>query len=111
MPFRARWRKSPVYAAAILLLAGAAVAQPPSGAGASPGQRPGRADPAFSQPSIAPGLDYTVPTEAEIKAALDRIRDHFVRSTPYRIIDTVTGQPITDLSTPVKTAGIDSRSG
>ena len=111
MPFRARWRKSPVYAAAILLLAGGlSSAQPASGA-ASPGQRPGRADPAFSQPSIAPGLDYTVPTEAEIKAALDRIRDHFVRSTPYRIIDTATGQPITDMSTPVKTAGIDSRSG
>jgi len=95
----------------VLAGAGAAVAQPPSGAGASPGQRPGRADPAFSQPSIAPGLDYTVPTEAEIKAALDRIRDHFVRSTPYRIIDTATGQPITDLSTPVKTAGIDARNG
>ena len=109
MPFRSRWRKSPVCAAAILLLAGGlASAQAPAGAA---GQRPGRADPAFSQPSIAPGLDYTVPTEAEIKAALDRIRDHFVRSTPYRIIDTASGQPITDLSTPVKTAGIDSRNG
>ena len=52
-----------------------------------------------------------MPSEAEIKAVLDRIRDHFVRSTPYRIIDTATGQPITDLSTPVKTAGIDNRNG
>ena len=78
---------------------------------APPGQRPGRSDPAFSQPSMAPGVDYTVPTEAEIKAALDRIRDHFVRSTPYRIIDTTTGQPITDFSRPVKTAGIDNRNG
>jgi len=107
-------RRIPLARAAVFLLlagAGAAVAQPPSGAGASPGQRPGRADPAFSQPSIAPGLDYTVPAEAEIKAALDRIRDHFVRSTPYRVIDTATGQPITDFATPIKTAGIDTRNG
>ena len=83
----------------------------PTAATAASGQRPGRSDPAFSQPSAAPGVDYTVPSEAEIKAALDRIRDHFVRSTPYRIIDTSTGRPITDLSTPVKTAGIDNRNG
>ena len=89
---------------------GLAYAQPPA-ATAPPGQRPGRSDPAFSQPSVAPGVDYTVPSEAEVKAALDRIRDHFVRSTPYRIIDTATGQPITDLSAPVKTAGIDNRNG
>jgi len=89
---------------------GLAYAQPPA-ATAPPGQRPGRSDPAFSQPSVAPGVDYTVPSEAEVKAALDRIRDHFVRSTPYRIIDTATGQPITDLSTPAKTAGIDNRNG
>jgi len=79
-----------------------------------PGQRqprPGRSDPAFSQPSNRPGVDYTVPSEAEIKAVLDRIRDHFVRSTPYHIIDTATGQPITDLSQPTKTAGIDTRPG
>ena len=75
------------------------------------GQRPGRSDPAFSQPSIAPGVDYTVPSEAEIKAALDRIRDYLVRSTPYQIIDTTTGQPVTDFSKPFKTAGIDNRLG
>jgi rhamnogalacturonyl hydrolase YesR len=75
------------------------------------GQRPGRSDPAFSQPSLAAGVDYTVPTEAEIKIVLDRIREHFVRSTPYQIIDTATGQPITDLSKPTKTAGIDTRNG
>jgi len=78
---------------------------------AAPTQRPGRSDPAFSQPSIAPGVDYTVPSDAEIKAVLDRIRDHFVRSTPYRIIDTATGLPVTDLSTPTKTAGIDTKKG
>jgi rhamnogalacturonyl hydrolase YesR len=74
-------------------------------------QLPGRSDPAFSQPSIAPGVDYTVPTEAEVKAVLDRIRDYFVRSTPYRVIDTATGQPITDFSRPIRTAGIDARAG
>ena len=86
--------------------AGVAAAQAPAAA-----QRPGRSDPAFTQPSIAPGVDYTVPSEAEIKAVLDRIRDHFVRATPYRIIDTATGQPITDFSTPTKTAGIDTTPG
>jgi unsaturated rhamnogalacturonyl hydrolase len=85
-----------------------ASAQPPGQPPA--GQRPGRSDPAFSQPSIGPGTDYTVPSEAEIKAVLDRIRDHFVRNTPYRIIDTATGTPMTDLTTPTKTAGIDLKS-
>jgi rhamnogalacturonyl hydrolase YesR len=103
----------PVLFAALLLLIGGSVAgaQPPAGAEAPAVQRPGRSDPAFSRPSIAPGVDYTVPAEAEIKIALDRIRDHFVRSTPYRVIDTATGQPITDFATPVKTAGIDNRAG
>ena len=86
----------------------AARAQQPQGAKTVP---VGRSDPTFSQPSLAPGVDYTVPTEAEVKAVLDRIRDHFVRSTPYRIIDTATGAPITDLSKPTKTAGIDNRTG
>jgi unsaturated rhamnogalacturonyl hydrolase len=71
----------------------------------------GKSDPSFSQPSRAPGVDYVLPTESEIKATLDRIRDHFVRSTPYRIIDTQTGAVITDLSKPTKTAGIDLRAG
>ena len=84
---------------------------PPAAGSSSQTSRPGRSDPAFTQPSLAPGVDYTVPTEAEIKQVLDRIREHFVRSTPYRIIDTATGQPITDLSRPVKTAGIDNRAG
>ncbi len=74
-------------------------------------QKPGRSDPTFSQPSLAPGVDYVVPQPGEIKASLDRIRDYFVRSTPYRIIDTETGQTITDLAEPTKTAGIDLRGG
>jgi unsaturated rhamnogalacturonyl hydrolase len=104
-----------VFAACLLVLglsAAALSAQAPSALGqGAVAPKPGRSDPAFSQPSIAPGVDYTVPTEAEVKAVLDRIRDHFVRSTPYRIIDTATGQPLTDLTTPIRTAGIDNRAG
>jgi len=71
----------------------------------------GKSDPSFQQPSLAPGVDYTVPTEAEVKATLDRVLAYFVRSTPYRIIDTQTGQTITDFSRPTKAAGIDIRPG
>ena len=71
----------------------------------------GKSDPSFSQPSLPPGVDYVVPTVEEVKATLDRVRDHFVRSTPYHVIDTATGQVITDLTTPTKTAGIDMREG
>ncbi len=71
----------------------------------------GRSDPSFTQPSLAPGVDYVVPAESEIKGALDRIRDYFIRSTPYAIIDTQTGRPITDFAAPTKTAGVDLRPG
>ena len=86
--------------AAVLLALAPAAAQPP-----------GRSDPSFSQPSLAPGVDYVLPAESEVKATLDRIRDYFVRSTPYRIIDTATGAPIDDLTKPTRTAGIDLRPG
>src|SRR5580658_7558561 len=62
---------------------------------------------ACAQPSVPPGVDYAVPTESEIKATLDRVRDHFVRSTTYRVIDTATGRAIGDFSQPVKTAAIE----
>ena len=84
----------------VCLIAAAAQAQPP-----------GRSDPGFAQPSRAPGVDYVVPQAGEIKDTLDRIRDHFIRSTPYRIIDVHTGEPIADLSHPTKSAGIDLRPG
>ena len=71
----------------------------------------GKSDPKFSNPSLPPGVDYTLPEEAEIRAALERLRGHFERSTPYRIVDTSTGAEITDLSRPTKTAGIDTRNG
>jgi rhamnogalacturonyl hydrolase YesR len=87
------------------IVAATAAAQP-----AAP-PAPGRSDPAFSQPSLAAGVDYTVPSSDEIKLVLDRILDHFVRSTTYQVIDTATGKPITDLTTPIKTAGVDTRKG
>jgi rhamnogalacturonyl hydrolase YesR len=96
----------------LVLVAAAASAQTPkelTWPGASGAA--GKSDPAFSQPSRPSGVDYTLPTEAEIKAVLDRVRGHFERSTPYRVIDTATGTPATDLSTPIKTAGIDTRTG
>jgi len=71
----------------------------------------GRSDPTFAQPSIATGVDYTVPTEDEVKQVLDRIRQHFENSTPYRIIDTATGAGVADPGTPSKAAGIDMRGG
>ena len=74
-------------------------------------QPKGRSDPSFQQPSLADGVDYAVPTEAEIKAAIDRVFGYIVRSTAYRIIDTQTGQPITDFTHPIKTAGVDNRAG
>ena len=64
--------------------------------------------PAKAQPSAPQGVDYAVPTEGEIKATLDRIRDYFVRSTTYRVVDTRTGQPIADFSQPIKTAGVET---
>ena len=99
-----------LIAAGMVVVGSAAQQQlPKPAAQAASIEKTGRADPSFAQPSLAPGVDYTVPTEAEIKAVLDRVRDYFVTNTPYRIIDTETNQPITDFSTPVKTAGIDSR--
>ena len=101
-----------VPAVAALLWAAPALAQDrasltwPGASGAT-----GKSDPAFSQPSLPTGVDYTLPAEAEIKAVLDRVREHFERSTPYRVIDTATGAPIADLSKPVRTAGIDNRAG
>ena len=74
-------------------------------------QQPGRSDPSFTQPSIALGVDYTVPTEAEIKATLDRVHSYFVRATPYRIVNTETGETVRDLAQPIKAAGIDLREG
>jgi rhamnogalacturonyl hydrolase YesR len=96
-------KKNPV----LLVAAAALLAMASSGVS----QTLGKSDPSFSQPSLPPGVDYVLPAESEVKATLDRIRDHFVRSTPYHIIDTQTGEVITDLTRPTKTAGIDLRAG
>jgi rhamnogalacturonyl hydrolase YesR len=93
-------------AACCLSLAVCVSAQQPGSA-----LRAGSSDPSFTQPSIAPGVDYVVPTEAEIKADLDRVLNHFLRSTAYQVIDTTTGKPITDFAHPIKAAGIDTRRG
>jgi len=71
----------------------------------------GRSDPSFTQPSLAAGVDYTVPTEAQIKDDLERILQHFVQSTSYQIFDTKTGRPITDFTHPIASAGIDTSKG
>jgi len=97
---------SPYAVVLALLLAVTLEGQAPA-----PPQGQGRSDPSFTQPSLPPGIDYTVPTEAEITRALGRIRDYFVRSTPYRVIDTATGKPLADLKTLTRTAGIDLRPG
>jgi unsaturated rhamnogalacturonyl hydrolase len=106
----------PGVAALLLLIALAATsgAQPAAPKDLTPATtiaQTGRSDPSFTQPSLAPGVDYTVPTETEIVAVLDRIRGHFVRSTPYRVVDLETGRPITDFARPVKSAGIDAKTG
>jgi unsaturated rhamnogalacturonyl hydrolase len=91
-----------------LALTTGALAQPVA---APTAQAPGRSDPSFTEPSLAPGVDYTVPTEAEIKGTLDRVLAHFVRSTRYRVLDSQTGKSVEDFSRPVKTAEIDLGSG
>ncbi|MGA2193799.1 MAG: glycoside hydrolase family 88 protein [Bryobacteraceae bacterium] len=91
-----------VLALALVALAAGAQAQSPP---------KGRSDASFQQPSLADGVDYVVPTEAEIKATIDRIFGYIVRSTAYRIIDMQTGEPITDFTRPIKTAGVDNRAG
>jgi hypothetical protein len=100
-----------VLTAAIGAGAAAAPQEKPTPPGPPPVQKPGRSEPGFQWPSIAPGVDYTLPTEAEIKAPLDRIREFFVTSTPYRVIDSATKQPITDLRTPTRTAAVDTSTG
>jgi rhamnogalacturonyl hydrolase YesR len=98
---------------AVLLLASSACAAPlgAQAPAADPVAAAGRSDPSFTQASLAPGVDYTLPSEAEIKATLERIREHFERATPYRVIDTKTGETVTDLAKPRKEIGIDNRNG
>jgi unsaturated rhamnogalacturonyl hydrolase len=52
-------------------------------------------------------VPYQLPTVAEITETLTRIRTYLDTAAPARIVDSKTGQPITDFSTPVKTATVD----
>jgi unsaturated rhamnogalacturonyl hydrolase len=105
------WMSAMMPLVAFAALAPGAYAQATAAGGAGDVQRRGRSDAAFTQPSLAPGVDYTVPTEAEVKQVLDRVREYFERATPYRVIDTATGQPLADPAVLSKTAGIDTRTG
>ena len=73
-------------AVAVCVVASPAAAQP------SNAPFPGRSDPAFQQPSIAPGVDYTVPSRDEIKVVLDRVLENFVRTSSFEVVDTATGK-------------------
>ena len=52
-------------------------------------------------------VPYQLPTVAEVTEALTRVRDYLDVAAPLRIIDSKTGQEITDFSTPVETAVAD----
>src|SRR5262245_38686632 len=91
------------YAVVVALLLAVTV----DGQAPAPPQGQSRSEPPRTRPSHPPGVDYTAPTAPEITRALARMRDYFVRSTPYRVIDTATGKPLADLKTPTRTAGID----
>ncbi|MFN7990354.1 MAG: glycoside hydrolase family 88 protein [Thermoanaerobaculia bacterium] len=101
----------PLAAAVGVSLAAASSLSAQAPAAPDPVATTGRSEPSFPQPSLAPGVDYTLPSEADVKAVLDRIREHFERSTRYEVIDTETGAPIADLGKPRKSAGIDTRKG
>jgi rhamnogalacturonyl hydrolase YesR len=110
----AAFQRNLVLATGLVLgLAACGAPAPAGGDGdtAADWKKTGRSDANFPAPSLAPGVDYTVPVEADIKAALDRVRGHFERSTPYRVVDTATGQVVTDFSKPSKTVGIDLKPG
>ena len=99
---------------AVVLVLDAAYAAPLAAqvpAAVDPVVATGRSEASFQQPSLAPGVDYTLPAEGDIKGTLDRVRGHFERATPYAIIDTATGEKVTDLGKPRKSVGIDNRRG
>lgn len=102
-----RFGLTPLCALSLFFAASAAAQQP----SATPAQAPGRSDPSFTEPSLAPGVDYAVPTEAEIEHTLDAVLGHFLRSSSFRIIDSATGKAVPDFSKPVKTAGVDLSNG
>ncbi|MBE2214463.1 MAG: glycoside hydrolase family 88 protein [Opitutaceae bacterium] len=68
-----------------------------------------RIDGATAVPEYA--IPYVVPTPDAVKATLDRIRDHAVRSTSLKVFDNATGFEITDPAKLTATAVLDGRYG
>lgn len=56
-------------------------------------------------------VPYKMPTEAEITAALQKVRGYMDGATPTRIVSKKTGAPITDLATPVADAIFEPSKG
>lgn len=56
-------------------------------------------------------VNYNIPSIESIKNVLDREKNYFVASTPYKIINKDTFKEITDFSSPNKDAEIDVRTG
>ena len=52
-------------------------------------------------------IPYHLPTAAEITAQLQRIHAYLDASTPTRIVDSKTSQPVTDFTNPTPTATLD----
>jgi len=48
--------------------------------------------------SEAPDINYELSNPEDIKDALERVRDHLVRVTPYQIVERKTGEPVTDFN-------------
>ena len=64
-----------------------------------------------SNPDIEYPVSYKIPSVEEIKSILDREKNYFVISTPYKIINKDTFEEITDFSYPNENAEIDVRTG
>jgi unsaturated rhamnogalacturonyl hydrolase len=56
-------------------------------------------------------VPYGIPQVKDIKEVLDRVKNYFVESTPYRIIDSKTGETIKDFTEPNKNAVVDYSKG
>lgn len=52
-------------------------------------------------------VPYYMPTAAEITEVLQRVHGYLDRNLPTRVVDTKTGQPVTDFSKPIATAQIE----
>jgi len=69
-------------------------------------RNPDERNPEGPESAIYP-IAYHRPTPAEVTADLERVRTYLETAMPARLVDSATGQPITDLSHPVATAELD----